>query len=238
VSLHVPSGTRPGALTRVTVDLTDARSGAPVSDLGRSHSVWMHLIATREDLGTFAHVHPEPTGRAGELAVTMTFPTPGRYVVNTEFRQQGQMAELHDRQVITVAGAVPAAEPLIAGPRTVTVDGVRVDLRGAPRVGATSDLTLRLTDAASGRPLDTLQPYLAAAGHVVIMRSDAQTFAHEHADVRDGDGNPVFALPGQTFGPELPVHVHFDTPGNYRLWAQFRLGDGQVITAPFTIVAG
>jgi Cu+-exporting ATPase len=69
------------------------------------------------------------------------------------------------------------------------------------------------------------------------MRADGQTFAHEHADVRDSSGAPVFALPGTTFGPGLPVHVHFDTAGTYRLWGQFRLGSGQVITAPFTVEA-
>jgi Cu+-exporting ATPase len=115
------------------------------------------------------------------------------------------------------------------------VDGVRVDLTGTPHVGQTSDLTFSLHDAATGAPLRDLQPYLAAPGHVVIMRADATTFAHEHADVRDGDGDPVFALPGQTFGPDLPVHVHFDTAGTYRLWGQFRLDNGRVITAPFTI---
>ena len=119
----------------------------------------------------------------------------------------------------------------------ITVDGVRVELHGQAQVGTTSDLTFSLTDARTGQPLRDLQPYLAAAGHVVIMRADGQTFAHEHADVRDSSGAPVFALPGTTFGPDLPVHVHFDTAGTYRLWGQFRLGSGQVITAPFTVEA-
>jgi Cu+-exporting ATPase len=47
----------------------------------------------------------------------------------------------------------------------------------------------------------------------------------------------VFALPGTTFGPDLPVHVHFDTAGTYRLWGQFRLADGHVLTVPFTVAA-
>jgi Cu+-exporting ATPase len=237
VQLDVPAGTRPGVPTRVTVRLTDAGSGRPITDLGRSHEVWMHLIATREDLGTFAHVHPEPTGAPGRLGVTMTFPTAGRYVINTEFREQGQMADLHDRQVVDIPGSAPAAATLTAGPRAVTVDGVHVQLRGEIRVGATSDLTFHFTDARTGAPIDGLRPYLAAAGHVVIMRGDAQTFAHEHADVRDRDGKPVFALPGQTFGPELTVHAHFDTPGLYRVWGQFRLADGSVLTARFTVEA-
>ena len=100
-----------------------------------------------------------------------------------------------------------------------------------------SDLHFTLTDAATGRPVDDLQPYLAAAGHIVIMRADGQTFAHEHAEVTDADGRPVFALPGTTFGPELDVHAEFPTAGIYQLWAQFRLADGDVITAPFTLRA-
>ena len=78
---------------------------------------------------------------------------------------------------------------------------------------------------------------LAAAGHVVVMRADGSTFAHEHAEVTDDRGRPVFALPGQTFGPELDVHAEFPTAGVYRLWAQFRLADGSVLTAPFTVEA-
>jgi Cu+-exporting ATPase len=235
VAIAVPAGTRPGTPTRVVVNLTDSDTGRQIKDVGLSHSVWMHLIATRADLGTFTHAHPEPTGRQGEFTVEMTFPTAGEYVINTEFRRGGDMAEVHDRQVVTIAGAAPAPVAVEAGPTTQVVDGVRVDLTGTPHVGQTSDLTFSLHDAATGAPLRDLQPYLAAPGHVVIMRADATTFAHEHADVRDGDGDPVFALPGQTFGPDLPVHVHFDTAGTYRLWGQFRLDNGRVITAPFTI---
>jgi Cu+-exporting ATPase len=237
VRIIVPAGTRPGLPARVVVKLTDARTGGPVTDLRLTHSVFMHLIATRADLATFTHVHPEPTGAAGELAVTMTFPTAGRYILNTEFRRNGQMADLHDRQLVTIAGPVPAARPVTPGPRTITVDGVRVELHGRAQAGPTSDLTFSLTDARSGQPLRNVQPYLAAAGHIVIMRADGQTFAHEHADVRDRSGAPVFALPGTTFGPDLPVHVHFEVAGTYRLWGQFRLASGRIITIPFTVEA-
>lgn len=40
---------------------------------------------------------------------------------------------------------------------------------------------------------------------------------------------------GQAFGPDLPVHLHLDGPGTYRLWAQFELADGGVVTAGFTV---
>src|SRR4051812_2562728 len=237
VRLDLPADVRPGEPTRLVVTVVDTATGEPVEDLTRSHEAWMHLIATRADLGTFAHVHPQPTGRPGQLAVEITFPTPGRYIVNTELRRQGQMADVHSRQVITVAGAAPAPVTLAEGPRSVVVDGVRVQLEGDVEAGGVSDLHYTFTDAATGHPVDDLHPYLAAAGHIVVMRADGQTFAHEHAEVTDADGRPVFALPGQTFGPELRVHAGFPTAGVYQLWAQFRLADGDVITVPFTVHA-
>ncbi len=45
----------------------------------------------------------------------------------------------------------------------------------------------------------------------------------------------MFAMPGETFGPELDVHAELDTPGVYQLWGQFRLADGDVLTVPFTV---
>ena len=198
-----------------------------------------HLIATRDDLGTFAHVHPEPTGRPGELAVWLAFPTAGTYDLHTEFAQQGSMSNILDRHTITVAGPRPTTPaPVVAGPREHVVDGVRVTLSGRARADATSDLTFSFADARTGEPVDDLEPYLAAAGHIVVLRADGGDFAHEHAEGETSDGRPVFALPGTRFGPELDAHFRFHTAGAYQLWAQFRLGNGHVITVPFTVQAG
>ena len=237
VRVSVPTTTRPGVPTRVTISVSDAETGEPLGDLSRTHQAWMHLIATRSDLGTFAHVHPEPTGRPGELAVDLTFPTAGSYIINAEFRQRGSMTDVHERQTVTVAGTAPAPVELATSPRSVVVDGVEVHLEGEARVGGPSDLRFDFADAETGRPVDDLQPLLAAAGHVVVMSADGETFAHEHAEVTDERGRTVFATPGQAFGPSLGVHAEFDEPGLYNLWAQFRLADGSVITAPFTVAA-
>jgi Cu+-exporting ATPase len=237
VRLALPADARPGEPTRLVIDVVDTETGGPVEDITRSHEAWMHLIATRDDLGTFAHIHPQPTGRPGQLAVDITFPTSGRYIVNTEFRRQGEMGDVHQRQVITVAGAAPAPVALAESPRSTVVDGVRVELAGDAEAGRRSDLHFSFTRAGTGRPIDDLQPYLAAGGHVVVMRADGQTFAHEHAEVSDAAGRPVFALPGTTFGPELDVQAEFPTAGTYQLWAQFRLPDGDLITVPFTVEA-
>jgi Cu+-exporting ATPase len=69
----------------------------------------------------------------------------------------------------------------------------------------------------------------------VVLRSDGSRFGHLHAESYDGDGRPVPALPGTRFGPELALHAHLETAGTYRLWAQLRLADGTVVTAPFVV---
>ena len=238
VDLQVPAGIRPGDRTTVTVTVRDAETGALVDDLVRTHQVWMHMIITRSDLGTFDHIHPEPTGTAGVYTVTATFPTPGSYLVHTEFRRQGQMADVLDTHEVTVGGRTPAPAPVpTADVRSWTGNGVRISLDGPAQVGETSDFTLRFDRTDGGGEVDDLQPYLGAAGHVVVIRADGSTFAHQHAETFDDQGRPVFALPGTTFGPGLDLHVRFDRPGTYRLWAQFRLGDGTIVTAPFVVHA-
>ncbi len=161
----------------------------------------MLRVPTRPTATRVAPSHRRLSARSWQLAAELTFPTAGRYIVNTEFRRQGEMDDIHQRQVLTVRGTPSAPEVLSAGPRSVVVDGVRVELDGDAETGGTSDLHFGLTDAATGRPIDDLQPYLAAAGHVIVMRADGTTFAHEHAEVTDEHGRPKFALPGQTFGP-------------------------------------
>ena len=238
VQLDLPADVQPGQPTRLVATIVDTSTGSPVDDLTRSHEAWMHLIATRADLGTFAHIHPEPTGQPGQLAVEITFPTAGSYIINTEFRRQGQMADVHDRQMITVAGPTPA-------PVTLTEEPAHRDRRRRPRPARRRRPHRRGERPAlhphrrRHRPPDRRPAALPRRRrpHRGHARRRARRFAHEHAEVTDADGRPVFALPGTTFGPELDVHAEFPTAGIYQLWAQFRLADGNVITAPFTVHA-
>ncbi|QDP96904.1 copper-translocating P-type ATPase [Microlunatus elymi] len=237
VELDRARSLRPGTPATLTLRLIDEQTGRPITDLVRTHQVWAHLIINRTDLGTFSHLHPEPTGRAGELRVTTNFPTGGEYSLRTEFRRQGQMTDILDEQRVRVSGDAPAAAAQPATDvRSATVGGVTVRLDGDAVAGGVSDFDLHFTDA-SGRPVDDLEPYLGAAGHVVMIKSDDGWFAHQHAETTDDRGRPVFALPGTSFGPDLTLHADFPDAGTYQLRAQFALPDGRVITAPFTVHA-
>ena len=124
---HPPRVSRPGSSS----PSTDARTGRPVE---RPHPDPQRVDAPDRDARRSRHVHPRAPRthrQPGQLAVQMTFPTPGRYIINTEFRRNGQMADMHDRQLVTIPGPAPARQPVTPGPRTMTVDGVRVELRRA-----------------------------------------------------------------------------------------------------------
>ncbi|WP_296605494.1 FixH family protein, partial [Nocardioides sp.] len=239
VAIGAPDDVRPGEPTTLTVTVRDAETGDPVGDLVRTHQVWMHLIVTRADLGTFAHLHPERTDQDGVFTVEATFPTAGTYALHTEMRRQGELSDVIAEQDLTVAGDPPPAVPMPADDvREATVDGVRITLEGEAHVDDVSDFTLGFADVETGAPVSDLEPYLGAAGHVVVMREDGTRFGHHHAETFDEDGDPVLALPGTEFGPELDLHARFEVAGAYRMWAQFRLGDGTVVTAPFVVHAG
>jgi P-type Cu+ transporter len=140
-----------------------------------------------------------------------------------------------ERHEVVVDGLMPRSDPESApSPRTQVVGGLRVTLEGDAELGDTT-FTYRFADAATGEPVTGLRPYLAAAGHIVVMPLDGSGFVHEHAEAENGRGEPVFALPAQRFGPELTVHANLSRPGLYRLWGQFRDADGAVRTTVFTV---
>lgn len=71
-------------------------------------------------------------------------------------------------------------------------------------------------------PSDSLQPWYGQSAHLVAFREGDLAYAHLHpANNVAGDYRFSGSLPG---------------PGTYRLFLQF-LADGQLVTAPFTVVA-
>ena len=201
----------------------------------------MHLIATRDDLGTFAHVHPEPTGRPGELAVTLTFPTAGSYDLHTEFARQG-VDEQHPRPAHHHRRTDPAPRrPRRWSPArgSSVVDGVRVTLSGQARADATSDLTFSFADATHRASRSTTcKPYLAAAGHIVVLRADGGDFAHEHAEGRDQRRQPGVRAARHPVRAASSTRTSGSTPpASTSCGPSSGSANGHVITVPFTVQA-
>jgi Cu+-exporting ATPase len=227
----------------LTYRLADARTGAPVADIVESHERPLHLIAVRRDLRIFQHVHPTSTGRPGEFAIDITFPAPGTYLLFGEFaRAGGQHFVQRDDLAVGVASGAPN---LVEDWEPKTVDGVRVTLLSpnALPAGHGIRLTLRIEDARTGEGVHDLQPYLGAPAHVVILTEDGHIFGHTHGEATGtegghaGHGGHSGHSSMSTYGPEIAFEHIFPAPGLYKLWGQFRTGEGHLATADFVVRA-
>lgn len=199
--------------------------GTAVGDYDVEHDKELHLIVVRRDLSGYQHVHPVRADD-GTWSTTLDLSAAGTYRVLADFTPAG-----HDRGLtlgtdLTVDGeATPI--PLPAPALTARVDGYEVTLEGRLVPGETSPLTL--TVSRDGEPVDDLQPYLAAYGHLVALRTGDLAYLHVHPDGAPGDGKTP-AGPAITFYAEVP------TADTYRLFLDFRHGD-EVHTAEFTAAA-
>ena len=200
--------------------------GHAVTKFTKTHDKLMHLIVVRRDLSGFQHVHPTMAAD-GTWRVPLTFAAAGDYRVFADFQLAGAADGITLGADVPVAGAytpVPLPEPAL----TSAVDDYRVALTGQLIPGETSKLTLSVDKG--GVPVTDLQPYLAAYGHLVVLRQGDLAYLHVHPDGEPGDGKTK-AGPGIVFYAEVP------SAGTYRLYLDFKHGD-VVRTAEFTVVAG
>jgi hypothetical protein len=211
----------PGTATELSFRVLDPH-GEPLTAYEASHDEDLHLIAVRRDLTGFQHVHPE-LGGDGTWRTTLAL-TPGEWRVFADFVPPGGEG-LTLGTDLSVAGDY-SPEPLPAPSRTAEVDGYTVTLDGDLTAGRETELTLRV--AKDGRPVTDLQPYLAAYGHLVVLRDGDLAYLHVHPAGEPGDGR---TQPG----PEIRFTTTAPSPGSYRLFLDFR-HDGTVRTAEFTAV--
>ena len=187
------------------------RGGRTVRDFDVEHTKRMHLIVARRDMTGFQHLHP--TQRPdGTWTVPVTLPDAGTYRVFADFSVGDEPYTLADD--LAVDGPV-RSRALPAPVRGVETDGLRVTLtEGAARAGAESQLAFSVTR--DGAPV-AVQDYLGAKGHLVALREGDLAFLHVHPDERS-----------------LKFMATFPTAGRYRLFLQFKTGDGRLHTAAFT----
>jgi len=187
------------------------RNGKTVRDFDVEHTKRMHFIVVRRDMTGFQHLHPAENPD-GTWSVPVTLPDAGSYRVFADFSVDEEPYTLADD--LTVDGSV-RSQALPAPARSVDVDGLRVTLtEGATEAGAESELAFTVTR--NGTPV-AIQDYLGAKGHLVALRQGDLAFLHVHPDE-----------------DSLKFMATFPTAGSYRLFLQFKTGDGRLHTAAFT----
>ena len=208
----------------VRLVIRDPEGGEAIRQFTTVHERPFHLFIVGHDLAYFAHEHPHAVND-GAFEMRRVLP-PGEYMLIADFLPQGGTPQILQRAVVTpdYRGA------LFRSPRELDVDtsekeveGTRIRLEGlglaARRRGT---LRFTLTDVASDKPVDDLEPFLGSPGHMLIVTADLTEAFHVHPDATAAAGAAV------TFEPMLPA------PGKYRLWVQFQRR-GKVLTAPFAI---
>ncbi|MCC7367253.1 MAG: copper-translocating P-type ATPase [Chloroflexi bacterium] len=267
VDVALPSAIMAGQPVQIGYQFLDQGTGQPVSDIVDSHERPVHLIAVSRDLREFQHVHPAPTGAAGQYGLAVTFPAAGDYLLFGEAVRTGgpQVVDRREVRVGTASGAAPAsagqpAATLAEDLSPKTFGAIRLSLSGTERIraGQETTLTLRAENRTTGRPIQNLQPYLGAPAHAVVLSADGSQFTHAHGELPSSDGTSAAAdghaaadshttgaadshaatshAPATSgFGPEIAVHHTFPAPGLYKLWAQLKNADGEVMTADFVV---
>lgn len=196
-------------------------------DYATVHDKPLHLIVVRSDGQHFAHVHPRLDAATGRWSTPWTWNAAGTYRVFADFLPaRAGSAKLTLTRTVEVAGAFAPA----AASTTRTVDeiaGYSVELDGALTAGVSQQLTA--TVMRDGRPVTTLQPYLGAYGHLVVLREGDLAYLHVH---------PEGAAPvaGGIGGPTVSFAATAPTAGRYLLYLDFKVND-TVHTATFVVDA-
>ncbi|MFI9505185.1 hypothetical protein [Nocardia sp. NPDC052566] len=197
--------------------------GQAVTEYEPLHDRELHLIVAQRELTGFWHVHPVRDAD-GTWSVRLNLPAAGAYRVFTDIAPRALGRTITLGADLAIAGAYrpqPTPEPA----RAAEVDGYEVALQGdlVPGEGQMITLTVRK----DGAEVTDLQPYLAAFGHLVVLRAGDLAYVHVHPNGEPGDG---VTAPG----PDITFHTVVPGPGTYRLFLDFKHGD-VVRTAAFTL---
>ena len=197
----------------------DGPGGAPVTEFDELHQRRMHLIVIRRDGTEFRHLHPEMDA-AGTWSVPVRFGEAGVYRAFADFSADGEQHTLAGD--LFVSGGDFESRPFPAPQEVDEAGGYEVRLEAGDQVaGEHSELSFSVRRG--GRPVEDLQPYLGAKGHLVALREGDLAFLHVHPEETDGAAS------------EIVFEATFPTTGRYRLYLQFK-HEGVVQTVEFTVL--
>lgn len=199
--------------------------GMPVTDFQIVHTQPLHLIIVRTDGAQFRHLHPV-LDESGIWSLPLNWAVAGSYRLYADFVPTATGESLTLTSTVEVAGEfIPDRASL---PRlTAQLAGYDVTLAGQLSASESAELTLSVSHG--GRPVTTLQPYLGAYGHLVVLREGDLAFLHVHPEGTEPAGDSLSG-PAVTFTTQAP------TQGRYLLYLEFQV-DGVVHTAEFVVDA-
>lgn len=198
--------------------VTDAATGAAARDFERVHEHPLHLFVVSEDFRDFHHVHPVMDAR-GDWTAPWRAPRSGRYWIYGDFFPVGGAPQMLQRMI-----TVESSSRAVREPSKSLLNGTLATSTPTLRTGDEARITIALTDAKSGAPINDLQPYLGAWGHLFVLHEGRDEALHAHPDRAATTAG----------GPAIAFDVLFSRAGTWRLWLQVQR-QGAIITLPFAV---
>lgn len=200
------------------------------------HERKIHLIVVSKDLSYFEHIHPDyqPSGTyditvlpsskaysAGANKNETHFAKGGEYLLFADYAPTGGSPQLE--KINLTVGGTPYTPVTYSAPKlSATVDEYTLDLvpeGGKFEVGKLAHIQGVLKK--NGKEMDaaTLENYLGAKAHMVVIGLADKNYLHVHPEVEAG---------------KFDLHTTFEKAGIYRGWVQFQ-ADGKVRTTDYVI---
>lgn len=236
-----PSDVAAGEPFDLTVTLFEPDGTTPIPAFEEVHTKLLHLILVSQDLQQFLHVHPDYEGSGTFILKDLTLPASGNYAVFADFTPPG-FAQQVVRLGLSTTDAETGVPQLSASSQEAVVGPLKIVLELPNTLLAEAENVLRfdIMDAETGEPISTLDSYLGAAGHLVIIDQSSQVYIHTHPAGHDMEGmsessEMAMDMPAATgYGPQIEFEARFPMIGWYPLWLQVQY-QGEVFTAPFVV---
>lgn len=184
------------------------------------HEKKIHLVIVSSDLSWFAHVHPDYQA-SGSYDLSQTLPTGGEYFLYADYMPTGGQQQL-EKFTLNATGKPATAKVFAKSQLASKVGGYEIKLSPADGKLVSESLQhIAATVTKGGKAVDpnTLEDYLGAKAHVVVIGLQDKDYLHVHPDVE---------------GQQFDLHATFAKPGIYRCWFQFQ-ADGKVQVADFVL---
>ncbi|MFN2439746.1 MAG: heavy metal-binding domain-containing protein [Chitinophagaceae bacterium] len=222
----------------VTISFTPKVIGKENEDvaLDLQHEKKIHLIVVSDDLSYFEHIHPDYQADGSYQIKVLgkgqsysngpgknetKFENGGDYFLFADYKPTGGSHQV-EKIPVKIAGTAKSRVSYKADKLSGTSGNYSVTLNvtGGNLITGTQ-LHIAGTVLKDGKQIDatTLEDYLGAKAHMVVISLDEKEYLHVHPDVADG---------------KFDLNTTFKKRGIYRGWIQFQ-SDGKVHTIDFVM---
>lgn len=238
VNLFIEADEQVKDLIHATIEVRDqenrlAKGFSPI------HEKLMHLAVVSNNLQHFDHVHPTFAGE-GRFEADIKLPFGGEYTFFSGYQREGMSQELSvSRQFIE--GETLSNYSIDTTLRHQTVEETEVSLRvycaernptegdsdGSKNIARADEKTtirFSLKQKDSDMPVQDLQEYLGAIGHLIIVKQpdneasalSRDDYMHVHSNFENADG-------------QIDFTVNFPEAGKYKMWGEFKRNNRSIV---------